>query len=180
MFCLAVHPHLRGDHQLWIFVYVANNGSSPPAWGPRSGTSKFVRMYSVHPHLRGDHCMAFQTFGSAIGSSPPAWGPRAQHNNLLLSSRFIPTCVGTTAALRSHWAAFSVHPHLRGDHRYYQDKNVALSGSSPPAWGPRGLVQPIFCVQSVHPHLRGDHRMKQLFPNGIDGSSPPAWGPRVS
>ena len=93
--------------------------------------------------------------------------------------------------------AFSVHPHLRGDHAAAVNKANKKAGSSPPAWGPHGLSEDQdhlrrfipTCVGTtvrftktgkavtVHPHLRGDHSGYLGYIVHALGSSPPAWGP---
>ena len=70
-----VHPHVRGDHERRQHRQPCRIGSSPRAWGPRTGpgqdrlhprfiptcvgtTTTFtvsVRVIPVHPHVRGDH-----------------------------------------------------------------------------------------------------------------------------
>src|SRR5699024_7032517 len=71
----AVHPHVRGVHVSTVSIRVLSSGSSPRAWGPRSGEGRrsWVHRFiptcvgstrrvppgpppqAVHPHVRGVH-----------------------------------------------------------------------------------------------------------------------------
>ena len=93
----------------------------------------------------------------------------------------------------------TVHPHLRGEHRFAPERFARTPGSSPPAWGASGGLFlsassrrfiPT-CVGSihrpairspdiaVHPHLRGEHGNRIAAGGLFTGSSPPAWGALV-
>ncbi len=89
------------------------------------------------------------------------------------------------------------HPRLRGDHCVHHPHRHIVSGSSPPARGPRGfpslgarrgglipacagttLFQAwMFLLRSAHPRLRGDHSTPTWPVETSPGSSPPARGP---
>ena len=71
----AVHPHVRGEHHHPEILIIAEDGSSPRAWGtPGAGTRRgrgirFIPTcvgntqqadddlicFAVHPHVRGEH-----------------------------------------------------------------------------------------------------------------------------
>ncbi len=131
-----------------------------------------------------------------VGSSPRAWGRRFTTRWPPRPSRFIPTCVGQTAASCSGRARPSVHPHVRGADGAPCAPTQARLGSSPRAWGrleltagdnwpdrfiPTCVGQTVWHVHSsrsktVHPHVRGADVI--VFPSiAADcGSSPRAWG----
>ena len=193
----SVHPHLRGEHSSTSDTISRYSGSSPPAWGAWQsdccgGTiHRFIPTCvgsigegekppdhaAVHPHLRGEHFPLRSPSGSPSGSSPPAWGAYGQAPVDVGAGRFIPTCVGSMIRGTGSPPAWTVHPHLRGEHPSPAAAIWRTTGSSPPAWGacPAGTTpytRPRFiptCVGSmrigfilelsgsVHPHLRGEH-----------------------
>ncbi len=85
---------------------------------------------------------------------------------------------------------------MRGEHATAGDQTVAVSGSSPHAWGTQSqridgdhVVRFIpTCVgntprirrcriqSAVHPHMRGEHLLKRQKRQENFGSSPHAWG----
>ena len=177
------------------------NGSSPRAWGIRPGwlsvqergrfiptcvgnTCRAARdrvKMPVHPHVRGEYFHVTRAEAVARGSSPRAWGiPMPLFSNLEMF-RFIPTCVGNTAARIEVLEKDSVHPHVRGE---YGSMTTTLSpslGSSPRAWG---IPSRPLCVLradrfiptcvgntslascstgrvSVHPHVRGEYSSRK-------------------
>ena len=212
-----VHPHVRGDHVTLPEGAGAMCGSSPRAWGPLLSycllpeCGRFIPTCvgttaspqgspgtpAVHPHVRGDHGWRIFRCWAGPGSSPRAWGPLLPLPVHSEPSRFIPTCVGTTAFAVAAWADNSVHPHVRGDHEAGVLGSPARAGSSPRAWGPHrernSTAQAArfipTCVgtttgrwggiglSSVHPHVRGDHPYSTLRSLARPGSSPRAWGP---
>ena len=90
----------------------------------------------------------------------------------------------------------TVHPHVRGEHKYLLRFLLGRVGSSPRAWGTFHLWYPktyrsrfipmcvgniIICWKSslvlpVHPHVRGEHYYVRCGCEVIRGSSPRAWG----
>ena len=153
---LAVHPHMRGDHDIDDVVLCRHHGSSSHAWGPLSADTlirhavRFIptgvgttvsfrsraRSLAVHPHGRGDHRGSPRPPKGIYGSSPRAWGPPPSMRKSALSPRFIPTGVGTTSAFCPDQAWRTVHPHGRGDHSNVASWMTDGIGSSPRAWGP--------------------------------------------
>ena len=214
---LPVHPHGRGDHDLETSSASDNIGSSSHAWGPpRSmggaptaqrfiltcvGTTPTIRSRnasaSVHPHMRGDHSPMPSCCPRAAGSSSHAWGPLVDLFVLRYQSRFILTCVGTTAHRRFMRPANPVHPHMRGDHNQGSALFCVFAGSSSHAWGPpikqndhamdaRFILTCVgttcwFAIRPptgpVHPHMRGDHCCHCSPCHTTIGSSSHAWGP---
>ncbi len=134
----SVHPHMRGEHCTPLSNRSRSVGSSPHAWGAcgwRAGILAPIRFIPtcvgsmmwqrtlnewlpVHPHMRGEHSSCAASNSSAIGSSPHAWG--ASWHKLIGSGqyRFIPTCVGSITMQRLGSERLSVHPHMRGEHRF--------------------------------------------------------------
>ena len=51
-----------------------------------------------HPHACGDKAAFAAPIGSSRGSSPRVWGQEFTHCSLFLSSRIIPTRVGTSTS----------------------------------------------------------------------------------
>ena len=133
---LAVHPHVRGEHDRIGVAGVWCCGSSPRPWGTRTQTAECRTMrrfiptsvgntymtnearpdISVHPHVRGEHSQANQTGGTYRGSSPRPWGTLGQTVGKRLTGRFIPTSVGNTCIFACFLLSTSVHPHVRGEH----------------------------------------------------------------
>ena len=130
-------------------------GSSPRAWGTRSGlslhasSSRFIPTgvgntpnrfrssinLSVHPHGRGEHTDLRSPLGNGIGSSPRAWGTRPRRDRQEHHLRFIPTGVGNTCAGPARPRRSTVHPHGRGEHSRWRGGKSGVRGSSPRAWG---------------------------------------------
>jgi len=133
----SVHPHVRGEHAYLVPDADVEDGSSPRAWGTQAAAQvgrsscRFIPTCvgntassvpsrprrPVHPHVRGEHQAHGQDVLDEGGSSPRAWGTRDAQPHDRRPRRFIPTCVGNTAAA-------SVDAE-RDD------------GSSPRAWGTR-------------------------------------------
>ena len=53
------------------------------------------------------------------------------------TTRAIPTCVGTTLLFDEAHMWLPGHPHMRGDYARYAERDPALAGPSPHAWGLR-------------------------------------------
>ena len=130
------------------------------------------------------------------GSSPRAWGTRPRGRRARGQRRFIPTCVGNTLCRAANASLLTVHPHVRGEHSGIEAGEGWACGSSPRAWGTRGIDASVLrpyrfiptCVgntcatstrwraMSVHPHVRGEHAVIMMPAAIVDGSSPRAWG----
>ncbi len=154
------HPRLRGDHTHSHGGGSGDEGSSPPARGPRfergyaliglrlipacAGTtrarSRSFRWARAHPRLRGDHCRSRCCCLPGWGSSPPARGPHRVPVHRPWRTGLIPACAGTTAERFFIHAACPAHPRLRGDHAVMMPFSPRQLGSSPPARGPPGCV----------------------------------------
>ena len=193
----TVHPHVRGNHSQANHLDHVAPGSSPRAWEPQRpllsflmerrfiptcvGTTpelvELIAAVAVHPHVRGNHSSPPLSPSFLPGSSPRAWEPRITRPGRWLSSRFIPTCVGTTVRHGERSLEHSVHPHVRGNHREFPSLSYLYSGSSPRAWEPHpGLrltltklrfiptcvgttrgAHALGVARAVHPHVRGNH-----------------------
>ena len=91
---VAVHPHTRGEHEVFAVPVVGKYGSSPHPWGTPGGEklrqllTRFIPtpvgntraialvagVNPVHPHTRGEHSVNDTDNGSVPGSSPHPWG----------------------------------------------------------------------------------------------------------
>ncbi len=154
------------------------SGSSPLAWGIRSGASVLSTEISVHPHSRGVYIARMIMKPSSIRFIPTRVGYTAGMTQREVAEkrfiptrvgytlcnfdffccmvRFIPTRVGYTAQLQFLDFPDTVHPHSRGVYKQIFHCLVAVGGSSPLAWG----ILTSFA----------DHRRRKY------GSSPLAWG----
>ena len=214
-----VHPHVRGEHAHQDVALFGYNGSSPRAWGTRDDggergheprfiptcvgntltSPNALLLHPVHPHVRGEHpVIRFQAW-RIPGSSPRAWGTRRAAVRRAGRLRFIPTCVGNTAAPRTTPQKPPVHPHVRGEHPNYGVSVLQDDGSSPRAWGTLRTSRSgdkshrfiptcvgntmallaMFNHTPVHPHVRGEHTTTHLAMVVYCGSSPRAWGTRI-
>jgi hypothetical protein len=151
----AVHPHMRGEHDLRIILPRVRAGLSPHAWGTRltvrhrSNSLRFIptcvgntapwrqcaRSASVHPHMRGEHSRIRIHDSGDFGSSPHAWGTLHSPDWCQRGERFIPTCVGNTLLRPVGNSVMSVHPHMRGEHHRAEAQGFGETGSFPHAWG---------------------------------------------
>ena len=109
------HPHACGDKFPQVQVLSNIKGSSPRVWGQdslqsrglcyigiiptRVGTSNFRFCCYIccwdHPHACGDKSMTSSASLVASGSSPRVWGQATATNTFIITSRIIPTRVGT-------------------------------------------------------------------------------------
>ena len=212
----TVHPHMRGELRSPVNSMVQVTGSSPHAWGTHGNRRALRRARRfiptcvgnsgsrprhapstpVHPHMRGE--LGIRRFETAIntGSSPHAWGTRVSGCQVLLQTRFIPTCVGNSSSHRRGSSSDTVHPHMRGELIPEDVDAFSVSGSSPHAWGTRFNLyllilrrrfiptcvgnsvvrQPKKVWITVHPHMRGELSLSFLMATSVRGSSPHAWG----
>jgi len=172
-------------------------GSSPRVWGTYNealraeNTERFIptcvgnmtqtrcecRLPSVHPHVCGEHIVWIVRWTSRAGSSPRVWGTFADAHPFGRDHRFIPTCVGNMARLRSEAGRSAVHPHVCGEHSFTNSFALIIFGSSPRVWGTctrryfmnEGWRFIPTCVgnmmtsavpghsPAVHPHVCGEH-----------------------
>ena len=155
-----VHPHMRGEYISAAQAVSTNGGSSPHAWGipeppygppynPRfiptcvgnTSTQLLQQVeHTVHPHMRGEYSCRIAGSSGHSGSSPHAWGIRPRFFLQHEAGRFIPTCVGNTAASRMAPRSRPVHPHMRGEYMVKSYTASGYTGSSPHAWGIRSDV----------------------------------------
>ena len=158
----SVHPHVHGELPKSAWCSCSVNGSSPRAWGTQvipllvllvlrfiptcMGNSNLcvmiLRLIPVHPHVHGELDKVLCYKNTKLGSSPRAWGTLTLRRILLHFSRFIPTCMGNSAARRSRRPGTSVHPHVHGELREIVIAFDADDGSSPRAWGTLFIMYP--------------------------------------
>ena len=214
----SVHPHVRGDDLFATLKLDTADGSPPRAWGrrgPRScgtGRTRFTptcvgttplppsgpRSVPVHPHVRGDDWCGRCPVGVCVGSPPRAWGRRAGVDSHCATSRFTPTCVGTTPPPLSPAQQPAVHPHVRGDDARLSSPSQPKNGSPPRAWGRLAAGKALSTIRrftptcvgttslrsalsigsTVHPHVRGDDASYPTCRMASSGSPPRAWGRR--
>ncbi len=130
-----VHPHVRGEMRTAVWMFAAEFGSSPRAWGnevPPAVLLVVVRFIPtcvgkcykkaqeyeekpVHPHVRGEMRVKMLEKRCKHGSSPRAWGNVANENWENERARFIPTCVGKCKLCSGRRQVRPVHPHVRGE-----------------------------------------------------------------
>ena len=96
-----------------------------------------------------------------------------------VSLRFTPTCVGNTRGGLLPPAPFTVHPHLRGEHRVGVHELDNLGRFTPTCVGNTAAATAASVSISVHPHLRGEHAFAADADSRAIGSPPPAWGTRI-
>ncbi len=152
----AEHPRLRGDHLGYRTGAVIEDGTPPPARGPRlhvlpvrvgprntpacAGTTKpswsRTRVSPEHPRLRGDHFVSTITVRLSTGTPPPARGPPRPYGSQERAPRNTPACAGTTLLRRVPRYRSPEHPRLRGDHALVFPRGSWSTGTPPPARGP--------------------------------------------
>jgi len=155
-----VHPHVHGELTWTTVVIVAQNGSSPRAWGTHiiqtefrlsqrfiptcmgNSTYECGNKYraTVHPHVHGELYKRSISVSVRIGSSPRAWGTRARPATGPGILRFIPTCMGNSHSRICTSPPRSVHPHVHGELLEYARCAQCRCGSSPRAWGTHYVV----------------------------------------
>ena len=114
----------------------------------------------------------------------------------MLTSRFIPTCVGNISRKAVLHRPRPVHPHVCGEHMDWREGRKGENGSSPRVWGTysiddlAGLFDRFIptCVgnietakvclttSTVHPHVCGEHVIPASTTGPGIGSSPRVWG----
>ena len=151
----AAHPHVCGEHCLWLAGWVEGNGSSPRVWGARilriivrlkirliptcvgsTGTApRRHPAYAAHPHVCGEHRVILHVKLFVYGSSPRVWGAPYPHRAHPPAPRLIPTCVGSTDTQVTDKFSAPAHPHVCGEH--FESVAPAMDGygSSPRVWG---------------------------------------------
>ncbi len=155
----TVHPHMRGDGEVYDWAYEADTGSPPHAWGRRRplGTGQRGTRFTptcvgtacpshpyrpcppVHPHMRGDGLIPVKSSSTSAGSPPHAWGRRRCREGRSSPCRFTPTCVGTASPATATCPRPPVHPHMRGDGWFPASASGTCCGSPPHAWGRRAV-----------------------------------------
>ena len=116
------HPHGRGEKLGQDVWFIAQNGTSPRAWGegrcPGSrgtrarniptGVGRRIRpfgcsaMATEHPHGRGEKWRRYRTDRRHDGTSPRAWGEVYNLGVVVCIARNIPTGVGRRVELRAN------------------------------------------------------------------------------
>ncbi len=115
-----------------------------------------TQIAAVHPHVRGEHHPSETLDVLKHGSSPRAWGTQLKQVPDSRNARFIPTCVGNTKCAILMALPSTVHPHVRGEHLHRMERCTQWAGSSPRAWGTRGLNQARMLSQRFIPTCVGN------------------------
>ena len=131
---------------------------------------------AVHPHMRGEYGGPALAFRRPCGSSPHAWGIPIRGHKSGLRPRFIPTCVGNTAAVPVACGLWPVHPHMRGEYIRWGGKRHGVNGSSPHAWGIRRRSKMVKRGGRFIPTCVGNTFAISVRILASCGSSPHAWG----
>ncbi len=150
-----VHPRVCGEQLLHPPHCVIQIGSSPRVWGtvadlpaqlaPRRfipacvGNRDFANdkgeCWPVHPRVCGEQNNLLLANLPIAGSSPRVWGT---DDGLILDwmdARFIPACVGNSAAMVSFDCRGAVHPRVCGEQSCAMRYRCCQAGSSPRVWG---------------------------------------------
>ena len=124
------------------------------------------------------------------------WGQESYGNIWYVSTKIIPTRVGTREILCSGIEVIRDHPHACGDKLIAELVFICTIGSSPRVWGQVFLQLPMIlkphiiptrvgtshrcrgrqCRTQDHPHACGDKLTQYLAVSQIAGSSPRVWG----
>jgi len=133
---ISVHPHVCGEHAVYLAASFYYSGSSPRVWGTFGDQaaafenqrfiptcvgnmdiiSQVLERYAVHPHVCGEHFRDRINVVNLHGSSPRVWGTFIESSCSIAMERFIPTCVGNIGLLHFWHSSFTVHPHVCGEH----------------------------------------------------------------
>ena len=192
----SVHPHVRGDGDVFVGRVLDDVGSPPRAWGRHLSGTDLRNAYRFTPTCVGTAQGDDGSPDARHGSPPRAWGRPVDFGRLGARTRFTPTCVGTACRPTVALGGFAVHPHVRGDGTGKAAVMEGFSGSPPRAWGRPNSACPgadvlrftPTCVgtarppelrldrQTVHPHVRGDGAYAAAYASDAAGSPPRAWG----
>ena len=127
-----------------------------------------------------------------FGSSPRPRGTLEYRVNNLHEARFIPASAGNTRSIGGLMCANSVHPRVRGEHRFTLSGPILSAGSSPRPRGtlPRQIRRRFLWrfipasagnttairlrrdPRPVHPRVRGEHSSASSVSRSRSGSSP--------
>ncbi len=175
---------MRGEYNLKSMLSFCYIGSTPHAWGILKIFGDHVVMWQDQPHMRGEYDRIRRQPLLITGSTPHAWGILECTVGPRFSGRINPTCVGNTSAVKDADYLQEDQPHMRGEYCTSYSDHVMFGGSTPHAWGIRGLnhfckfvprINPT-CVGNTllavarnrvvwdQPHMRGEYTKKtQLY-----------------
>ena len=88
---------------------------TPTCVGTTSINAFFANGNTVYPHVRGDDPIIWLFTLLITGLPPRAWGRPSTSSPTSASTRFTPTCVGTTQKWVHIKSQVAVYPHVRGD-----------------------------------------------------------------
>ena len=99
---IAVHPHVRGDHEDSARQFSDCSRFTPTCVGTTCQPFRAAQMSTVHPHVRGDNARAVPDTQARVRFTPTCVGTTPMCAFCDLSAlRFTPTCVGTTCTARA-------------------------------------------------------------------------------
>ena len=110
-------------------------GIIPTRVGTRKREEEKTNGNEDHPHACGDKKLEIIDVTDSKGSSPRVWGQDNNRDACSLSTRIIPTRVGTSRAGRKRQLLGEDHPHACGDKSCIQHAPIVDLGSSPRVWG---------------------------------------------
>ena len=149
-----------------------------------------------HPHAYGDKRLSLTGANFCRGSSPRVWGQEENNYSHKITSRIIPTRMGTRFPVGSFERKGQDHPHAYGDKLGISLQTIFRKGSSPCVWGQDKVLVVLKCKVGIIPtrmgtrcHFYPNHRQRKDHPHAYgdkkdtvndeiraEGSSPRVWG----
>ena len=154
---IRAHPHSRGENSKSSRILVSWSGSSPltrgklgrthqerisrgliPTHAGKTRTRSARATHSrAHPHSRGENLYQAGVDVIQGGSSPLTRGKLVDRFASEAAGGLIPTHAGKTSTATRWVAAFTAHPHSRGENEIKIAALQASQGSSPLTRGKR-------------------------------------------
>ena len=103
--------------------------------GTRVFRCKVCCLNQDHPHAYGDKSPSSSISSTSLGSSPRVWGQAGIDYLEGVTTRIIPTRMGTRRGTSSTTTGVKDHPHAYGDKFISTDFRCYAVGSSPRVWG---------------------------------------------
>ena len=121
---------------------IAQNGSSPYAWGTLPRLDNLWAPARFIPICVGNSLTIVNHIKQETGSSPHTWGTLVGQRLQRHREQFIPAFVGNSGSWRRCCRSEPVHPHMRGELAYNARALSTTNGSSPRMWGTRSFRPP--------------------------------------
>ena len=148
----------------------------PTRMGTRRYPTNPVRLAGDHPHAYGDKCYTTVCVGVSVGSSPRVWGQVAGQMSRIVSSRIIPTRMGTSTYPFCYLKVHKDHPHAYGDKLHHSLHSSSVPGSSPRVWGQGKSCKNLIPAVRIIPTRMGTSTPPYYHQVNDWGSSPRVWG----